>query len=66
MSSEPLSQLADHDVVIGPADDGGYYLDRRAQRGWTQAALADLFGDSIPWGGPDVLAATLAAARARA
>lgn len=41
-------QLADHDVVIGPADDGGYILIgmKRAQ--------PRLF-EPLPWGTPDVL-----------
>ena len=56
-----LAQLAEHDVVFGPADDGGYYL-AGLNRGLDRAALAALFGDSIPWGGVDVLRATLAAA----
>src|SRR5689334_23308224 len=49
--------LARGDCVLGPADDGGYYL-----LGLTQAR-AELF-EGIAWGGPDVLAATLARATA--
>ena len=43
-----FASLADHDVVIGPADDGGYMLIgmKRAQ--------PRLF-DHLPWGTPDVL-----------
>jgi rSAM/selenodomain-associated transferase 1 len=49
--------LADHDVVFGPALDGGYYL----------VALREphpqLFAiDPALWGGPDVLRASVAAA----
>jgi uncharacterized protein len=56
-----FAQLVDHDVVLGPADDGGYYL-IGLRIGLDQAALAELFGDSIPWGGVDVLHATRAVA----
>jgi hypothetical protein len=45
------------DLALGPAEDGGYYL--IALR--PAAAPARLF-ESIPWGGPRVLAATLACA----
>ena len=49
--------LCNHDLVLGPATDGGYYLIglRRPQPA--------LFRD-IAWGGPEVRAQTLAAARA--
>jgi rSAM/selenodomain-associated transferase 2/rSAM/selenodomain-associated transferase 1 len=43
-------------LVIGPAQDGGYYLIG------LRAPSAELF-DSIPWSTPDVLAATLRAAK---
>lgn len=43
------------DMVLGPAADGGYYLIGLC------APAARLFAD-IPWGGPGVLAATLARA----
>lgn len=48
--------LARGQNVLGPTEDGGYYL-----IGLTQAQPG-LFRD-IPWGGPEVLAATLARAR---
>lgn len=49
---EAFSRLDDADLVLGPACDGGYYL---------IAARAPLpVFDGIAWGGPDVLAATLA------
>jgi uncharacterized protein len=54
---EALLALDDHDVVVGPARDGGYYLlalDRR------RPALFE----GIPWSTPDVLAATAERARA--
>jgi rSAM/selenodomain-associated transferase 1 len=44
--------LADHDVVVGPSHDGGYWLIGLAR------PLPALFED-IPWGGPEVLARTL-------
>ena len=56
-----LAMLADHDIVLGPAEDGGYYLIAMGPH-LGAAAMADLFGDSIPWGGTNVLCATLDAA----
>ncbi len=49
---EAFDHLAVHDVVLGPAHDGGYYLIglKRPQR--------ELFSN-IPWGGGEVLRATL-------
>lgn len=49
--------LAHNDAVLGPAADGGYYLVGMRR------ALPALFHD-IRWGGAEVLAHTLAAARA--
>ncbi len=49
--------LADHDLVIGPAIDGGYYLIGE------RAAHPALFAD-MPWSQPELLAATLARAEA--
>ena len=45
------------DVVLGPADDGGYYL--VAARGPVPALFAN-----VPWSGPDVFSVTQARARA--
>jgi len=50
--NEAFGALAMHDVVIGPAVDGGYYLIG------LKAAHKKLF-DGIDWGGPRVLAQTL-------
>ncbi|MFM8604531.1 MAG: TIGR04282 family arsenosugar biosynthesis glycosyltransferase [Cyanobium sp.] len=53
-------------LVLGPACDGGYWL-IGVQGHLRQAALAGLFsgtGAAIGWGGPQVLARTLAAADA--
>ena len=58
--TEAFVQLdAGADVVVGPTDDGGYYLIGVSE------PRAELFG-GVPWGTPDVLAVTRAhAARAR-
>ncbi len=47
--------LTDHELVLGPAVDGGYYLLGLSR------FIPDLFRDQ-PWGRPDLLACTLAAA----
>ncbi|KMQ73882.1 TIGR04282 family arsenosugar biosynthesis glycosyltransferase [Marinobacter subterrani] len=43
--------LADHDVVLGPSDDGGYVLIGASR-------VVDGMLDNIAWGTPDVLAQT--------
>jgi len=50
-----FAALADHDLVLGPALDGGYYL-----IGLSRPA-PEIFNDQ-PWGADSLLAATLAAA----
>ncbi|MXY78668.1 MAG: DUF2064 domain-containing protein, partial [Chloroflexi bacterium] len=51
---------AGSDIVFGPAADGGYYLlGLRRLRDHHEGAL---FSPAIPWGGPDVLARSEAAA----
>jgi rSAM/selenodomain-associated transferase 1 len=54
---------AGHELVLGPACDGGYYM-----IGLTRAAFASagaqLFDDALPWSTPHLLAATTAAAHA--
>jgi rSAM/selenodomain-associated transferase 1 len=45
--------LDDHDVVIGPAEDGGYYL-------IGCKALYPFLFDQMPWGTTDVLSKTMA------
>jgi len=49
---DALESLDEHDLVIGPATDGGYYL--LATKRHQQALFRD-----IPWSTPDVLTATL-------
>ena len=48
---QAFDALAAHDLVLGPAQDGGYYLIALTR------PVAELFHD-IPWSGPQVLAAT--------
>ncbi len=55
---QALEALRDHDVVLGHACDGGFWLIGLA------APHAAVFHAGIPWSTPGVLAATLAAARA--
>jgi len=61
------SRLAEHDLVLGPAHDGGYYLigfqaDTGDAKGRLNSdSLAAIFHD-IPWGTSKVLQRTLAAA----
>jgi rSAM/selenodomain-associated transferase 1 len=52
-----LLTRGDADVVVGPCDDGGYYLIG------VRAARPELFED-MPWSTPDVLPETLRRARA--
>jgi len=57
-----LDALAQHDVVLGPAMDGGYYLIAVAARSAARSVPA-LLSPQIPWGTADVLETTRAAAR---
>jgi rSAM/selenodomain-associated transferase 1 len=59
---QALAALDDHDLVLGPARDGGYYL--IGLRRESARRMDELFAE-MPWGGADVLARTLAAARRR-
>jgi len=54
--ADAFARLDDADLVLGPAEDGGYYLIA------ARAPLAVF--DGIAWGSPDVLAATLTRAAA--
>ena len=51
--------LVDHDLVLGPAADGGYYL--IALRGHWNERIAAIFED-VPWSQPEVFAITIARA----
>lgn len=57
---DALARLATVDVVLGPAADGGYYL-VGLRRQTAKRSVPVLFG-GLAWGGPDVLAQTLAIA----
>ena len=50
---ESFERLTDHDLVLGPARDGGYYLIG------LKAYRPELFGNSIIWGTGEVLKNTL-------
>lgn len=50
---QALDALMDHDVVIGPSDDGGYYLVGARRE------VPELFSD-VRWSTPEVLPTTLA------
>jgi uncharacterized protein len=56
---DALETLDDHDVAVGPATDGGYYLIA------LKRPAPELFR-GIGWSGPDVLARTLDRAAGRA
>ena len=57
---DAIRRLSHIDVVLGPAEDGGYYLVAlRAES--AKRSVPALFTD-IPWSSPDVLAITLAIA----
>ncbi|NQU02969.1 MAG: glycosyltransferase [Syntrophaceae bacterium] len=51
---EALFSLENHDAVIGPSRDGGYYL-----IGFKKDTLTPQVFKNIPWGAPTVLAATM-------
>ncbi|MBU1229483.1 MAG: TIGR04282 family arsenosugar biosynthesis glycosyltransferase [Proteobacteria bacterium] len=57
--SEALERLDDHDVVLGPALDGGYHLIAMQRDRFAPEAFA-----GIEWSSPRVLAQTLDALRA--
>jgi hypothetical protein len=52
-----------YDAIIGPSEDGGYYLIGLSPSALDSPAAAKLF-DGIPWSTPAVAAATREAARA--
>jgi rSAM/selenodomain-associated transferase 2/rSAM/selenodomain-associated transferase 1 len=59
---QAFDALACHDLVFGPAADGGYYLVGAAAAGFQTSRV--YLGQGIPWGSSDVLACTLAKVRA--
>ena len=59
---QAVERLKQHDLVLGPASDGGYWLLGIGASLIRSPQLWPLIG--IPWGGPTVLEATLTAARA--
>jgi uncharacterized protein len=54
---EAFRRLDDHELVLGPAQDGGYYLIG------LKAPRPELFGGHILWGTPEVLKKTLLTAK---
>jgi uncharacterized protein len=56
---QALDALVDHDVVVGPSADGGYYLVG------ARVAVPELFTD-VRWSTPEVLPTTLARLAGRA
>lgn len=56
---EAMVQLDTHEVVMGPTEDGGYYLAGLAARRAGEVIGALFRG--IPWSSPDTFARTLAA-----
>jgi hypothetical protein len=51
--ADAFRRLQTHDVVVGPSEDGGYYLIGASR------LLPDLFSLDVAWGGPGVFRATL-------
>lgn len=58
---EARDALGQHDAVIGPAQDGGYYLIGFRR----DTFMPDIFR-GVPWSGPDVLDRTMRVLRRRA
>lgn len=63
VSDAVAALMSPADVVLGPTEDGGYYLVGVSQ-GRAGVACEALFGEGVPWGTPDVLAVTLVRLRA--
>ena len=61
--NEALASLADHDIVLGPTADCGYYLIGLSSSSWRQAdslsALSENLFNSIEWSTDKVLPVTL-------
>jgi rSAM/selenodomain-associated transferase 2/rSAM/selenodomain-associated transferase 1 len=58
---QAFAALEHHDLVFGPAADGGYYLIGTTAGCYRRGTPC--FGRGIGWGGPDVLARTLGMVR---
>ena len=62
---EAFAELDQHDVVVGPAEDGGYYLiGLHARVVRDRPGVVRTIFTGIDWGGPTVLAQTLERLRA--
>lgn len=62
--SEALARLDDHDVVLGPALDGGYHLIAMRRYSFAPEVFGSEGAGGIDWSTPKVLAQTLDALRA--
>jgi len=62
--SRAFDQLTRHDVILGPAADGGYYL-VGMRRAAVAAGAMDIFAADMPWGTRRVFSQTLTIAGAR-
>ena len=56
--AEAANRLADADIVLGPAIDGGYYLIGAAANERTRGRIGSLFTD-VPWSTKHVLSITI-------
>ncbi len=61
--TEALDRLDEHDVVLGPALDGGYHLIAMRRGSFAPEAFGSGVPGGIDWGTPRVLAQTLDALR---
>lgn len=59
---QAFSQLERHDLVLGPANDGGYWLIGMTRQGWQRSGAALFTG--IPWSTDQVLPLSLQRAAA--
>ena len=56
---EAFASLATHDAVVGPANDGGYYL-----IGFRKSTFSPVFFRDMPWSAPAVFRETIGRLRA--
>ena len=59
--AQAFEALTRHDLVLGPAEDGGYYLIGATAEAFGRSCAC--LGPGIAWGSTDVLARTMARAR---